>query len=448
MNRAIGHGTANLAHRSALSRRRPRDRFGSLLLLVMLPLAATAEEGTSPSLTLPQLIATAQRDNRDLRAARYAVDIARARLVQAGALPNPRITVDAVDDFAFRSEGGHSASIGISQDFPVAGRISRQKKVAQFDVDLAQTEILDGERRLAGEVAAAAYRLLVAGRQIQSRDSLMAVDERLAKATRTRFKAAEVSELDVNTIALDIRRLAQERALLLSQRKVLLQSLNRLLGRPADFALSVIEPLPAIHAPPPLDVALARAAGRRPDLLAAQLQIDRAHADIALAKAQRWEDWSVAVGVQQDRQSITGVPPQSVDRALRLNFTIPLPLKRNSRGQIAAAEAAAYQAEARMESLRLAVASDVTVAHEELATLQVVLKAYDTDVLGLSERNVNVAEKGYVQGLVSLAEVVQTQRQHGELKSAALATLDQYLQALVRLRRAIGDYPLLADSAP
>lgn len=411
-----------------------------------MPVAADQALGTS--LTLGQLINTAQRDNKDLRVARYAVDIARARLIQAGTLPNPRLNIGGGSDFAFNNDGAYTASVGISQDFPVAGRLLRQKDVARLDVELAQIEIEDAERRLAGEVAANVYRVLIVDRQLQAREALRSIDERLAKTTRSRYKAAEVSELDVNAVTLDLQKLGQERATLDTQRLSLIQALNRQLGRPAATPLAVTEPLPGVDTLPPLEAAVSAALADRPDLRRVQRQVDRADADIALAKSRRWEDWSVGLGVQQDRQVIDGAPSQSADRALSFNVTIPLSLKNRSRGAVAEAEAAADQARARVEALKLDISSEVAAAHAEAASLQTLLKTYDADVLPVAERNVGLAQKGYGQGLVNVLEVVQAQRQQAELRAAALNTLDQYLQALVRLHTAVGDYRQLPDSTP
>ncbi len=446
------HAARHIAAASVVAPIRTRlpclGRTGAVMLAGLLACTALAEEPPGYALTMEQLIATAQRDNKDLRAARYQVDIARARLLKAGALPNPRVTVGMNNDFAFNNEGAYSASVGISQDFPVAGRISRQKQVAQADIELAQAEIMEGERRIAGQVAANAYRVLVLDRQLQSREALQAVDERLVTVTRSRFQAAEVSELDVNTVALDLQKLKQERVLLQTQRKVALQSLNQELGRPADATLTVAEPVPGLNVLMSVDTAVSRALARRPDLRMAQLRIGRAQADVALAKAQRWEDWSVGLGVQQDRLAIVGAPPQGTDRALNLSVSIPLPLKRSSRGQVAAAEAGVAQAEAQADAVALDIGSEIAGAHAELDSLQSLLKTYDSDLLPLSERNVNLAEKGYEQGLVPLLEVVQAQRQLSELKAAALTTLDQYLQTLARLRTATVDFLQPTDTPP
>ena len=425
-----------------------RQVVAAVIVLLFSSRAAVAEDRVGDPMTLDQLVANAQRDNKDLRAARYAVDIARARLVQAGALPNPRVNVGTSSDVTFNNAGAYSASVGVSQDFPIAGRLLRQKEVARVDIALAEAEIEDAERRLAGDVAAGVYRLLVIERQILARDALSAVDERLATATRNRFKAAEVSELDVNAVGLDLQRLNLERALLATQRSVLLQSLNRLLGQSSDAALLVVEPIPAIEAPPALAALLSKAQSQRPDLRAAQLQIDRAEAQIELAKAKRWEDWNVGVGIQQDRLTIDGAPSQRADRELALSVSIPIPLKSRNRGLLAEAQAAAREARARRDALALAVRSEIAAAHAEATSLQMLVNQYEAGLLPIAERNVGLAEKGYGEGLIPIVELVQAQRQQSELKMAALATLDQYLLALSRLHTATGNYPLLVDVAP
>jgi outer membrane protein TolC len=61
---------------------------------------------------------------------------------------------------------------------------------------------------------------------------------------------------------------------------------------------------------------------------------------------------------------------------------------------------------------------------------------------------VRLAQQGYRQGLIPVFDVVQAQRQQAELNSAYLAMLDQYLQALVRLHTAVGDYATGVGDAP
>lgn len=416
----------------------------SLRLVIFLAgstlLSGVNQLANAAGMTLPQAVDIAVQSNKDLQAARYAVEQARARLLQAGLPPNPRLDIAARNDLLFGNKGEYTASVGISQQFPVAGRIARQKEVARVDVALALAEIRQAELKLAGDVTSGFYRVLALNRQIEVRERLIDADQKLVLGTRNRFKAAEVSELDVNAAQLELQRLTQERALLLSQRMTQLAQLNQLLGRSATQALALDDTLPSSEALPSLADQQRQALAVRPDLRFALLNADRARADQALARAQRWEDWTVGVGLEQGRQVIDGAPPQASSRALGLSLSIPLPLLNKNQGRIAEAAAAGNQADARIEALKLSISNEVASAYAEAQRLQQAVSAYQGSMLALSARNVRLAQQGYNQGLISIVEVVQAQRQQGELNMAYLNTLDQYLQSLARLRIATGEY--------
>ena len=411
-----------------------------IFLVSSVLLGSVNRPANAAGMTLPQAIDIAVQNNKDLQAARYAVQQARARLLQAGLPSNPRLDIAARNDLLFGNKGEYTASVGISQQFPVAGRIARQKEVARVDVALALAEIRQAELKLAGDVTSGFYRVLALNRQIEIRERLIDADQKLVLGTRNRFKAAEVSELDVNAAQLELQRLTQERALLLSQRMTQLAQLNQLLGRSATEAIALDDTLPSSDALPSLAEQQRQALTVRPELRFALLNADRARADQALARAQRWEDWTVGVGLEQGRQVIDGAPPQGTSRALGLSLSIPLPLRNQNQGRIAEAAAAGTQADARVEALKLSINNEVASAYAEAERLQQAISAYQGSMLALSARNVRLAQQGYNQGLISIVEVVQAQRQQGELNMAYLNTLDQYLQALARLRIATGEY--------
>lgn len=399
------------------------------------------------TLNLNQLIALAERDNKDLQAARYAIDVARARLLQAGLRANPRLDFAARSDFLFNNEGEYAISAAISQEFPIAGRILRQKDVARVDIALAETEVANAQRRVAEDIAGKVYRLLVSEQQVGTLDSLIGVEAKLAKTTRNRFRAAEVSELDVNTVQIDMQRLMLERSLLQSEQQTLIAALNTLIGRAPATPLNVAGPLPPTNAVPDLQQLQRRALQQRPDFQGALLSVDRAAAEKSLARAQRWQDWSVGLELAQEKQVVLGAPPQGTDRAIGVSVSIPLPLFNKSQGLIAEADANRDQALARVEALRSSILGEVASAHAEATRLQALLQQFGKTMLPISERSVRLARQGYDMGLIPVFDVVQAQRQLSELNKSYLSTLDQFLQALVRLHAAAGDYsPLSLDT--
>jgi outer membrane protein TolC len=138
---------------ASYSRRSAKGYFAVIFSICVVLLAETGHPARADGLALRQLITQALSGNKDLQAARFATAQARARLVQAGVLPNPRLELTNKNDALFKNEGEYTASIGFSQQFPVAGRIARQKDVARVDIDLAVAEIKEAEWKLAGDVA-------------------------------------------------------------------------------------------------------------------------------------------------------------------------------------------------------------------------------------------------------------------------------------------------------
>lgn len=416
-------------------------------LLVASGAAAAAEPPTAGA-TLPQLIDAALRAHPDLQAAGAAVDVAKARLAQAGLRPAPVLDVSNTSDFLFGNDGEYSRSVGISQAFPVAGRLLREKNVARVDIAIAQTEVDDARRKLAGEVMADVYKLLVLDRQIAAQDQRTSADNALAKVVEARFKAAEVSELDVNQVQIDLQAIAQKRSRLEGDRQAAQIALNGLLARPGDAPFAIAERLPAPATLPPLEQLQDQALSHRADLRGAALAVDRADAERALAHASRWDDWTVRFEVSQDRLVLDGGPSQHPNRSLGVSLSVPLPLTRRTEGAIAEAGATGAQAAAKVASLRLAIATEIATARAEATRAQDLLLQDQQTIRPLAERNLRLAEQGYRQGLVPLSDVTQARRQLADICNTDLDSLSDYAQALARLHTAVGDLPLPPASIP
>ncbi|MCZ4725953.1 TolC family protein, partial [Legionella pneumophila] len=77
--------------------------------------------------------------------------------------------------------------------------------------------------------------------------------------------------------------------------------LNQLMGREANSPLSLKRDVIAGKKLPELAFLKTLALKNRPDRQAIALSIHRANADRRLAKAERFADWTVGLGVQQDK---------------------------------------------------------------------------------------------------------------------------------------------------
>ena len=396
-------------------------------------------------LTLHDLMREALAHNHDLGAARAQVDAAFGRLTQAGLRPNPRLNLGDESDRFFGNDGAYSRSIGVTQDFPITGRLARARDVAGVDVARALAEVNEAERKLLGDLEVSYYGIVALDQRIALRERLIAIDDSLVKVSADRQRAGEVSELDVNTATLELERLRQEHAVLTGERGAAIKALAGLVGYAADATPLIDTAPPAIASPQPLPQLTEQALNRRPDLRLLALAADRAEAEVLLARASAWEDWSVSLGIRQDRLFVLGAPGQPADKALMLTVAIPLPLFNRNQGASAAAVADATTAREQGMALQLRIQNQVAGLHEQLSRLVTALNSYTQRTLPLGRRNTELARDAYRNGQLSIADVVQAERQENDLNGSYADTFGEYLRAMGELNTAtVADAPLMS----
>ncbi len=411
-------------------------------MLALLIVRAVSAESLTTNLTPESAVGLALAQNRDLAAARFAIHQAEGRLKQAGLWPNPEFGVGQQADFAFENEGENNFSSGFRQRFPIAGRLAKAKAVGRVDVAQAIAEVRNQERLLAGDVLARAREVLVLREQLQANQEIQDTLGKLARVSEQRAKVAEVSPADVNLAKLELQKAQLARQLLLNQREVAAKALNQLLGRDPQTPLALEGELP-VQAPAQSGADAEREArARRPDRRLAALGIDRAAAEIRLAKALKWEDWSAGLDYTRDDQSFAGTPiGHKLDQFLGLSVSIPLPLWNRNQGNVAVAQATQQRAEAELRALDLRIATEVRTAEERLRRLADILRQYREESLKLSEQNVALTQKGYSDGLVGIVAVIQAQQQFIDLRLNYLAALAEFERALTDWQTATATLP-------
>lgn len=407
--------------------------------------SAPARAQTSPdSFTADEAVRAALADNRDLQAAIETIGIARGRLLQAGRLENPELEGAYADDFAFNAEGERNASVALAQRFPITSRLARQKDVAGREVAIAEAEVRDFVRTLVAEVQGAFYAVRALDERIAINAELVESVRRVEQATARRLEAAEVSPAEVSLLRIERLRLEQEAQRFVREREIAAASLTRLLGRASDEGIAPVGELdPGTPTPP----AAAAEETDRPDLEAARRQIERAGADVDLARAEAWEDWSVGLGYEFDRQVVDGPTPIPTQRDsfLTAGVSVPIPLWNRQQGRIAAAHAELRRSTRAREGLVLRVEEEMRAAEARVRTLRSSVDAYAQQILPEATRSRDLFERGYQQGLVGIAELLQAQRQYNEARALYLELLGDLRQAAIALEAATGSSPHLDE---
>lgn len=404
-------------------------RLSNCAVVLVIAFSATAEP-LAADLTPESAVAAALAANRDLAAARLAIRQAEGRLKQAGLWPNPEFELGRQSDRAFANEGEYGLSTGFRQRFPVTGRLAKAKAVARVDVAQAIAEVRDQERLLAGETLGIGRQLLVTREKLKANQELQNTIRKLIEVSQKRLKVAEVSAADLNLAMLELQKLTLAEAALVNQEEIATTTLNLLLGREPKSHLLVSGTVGAEFETNTVAEISRQALARRPDRQLAALGIDRAGAEIKLAKAQKWEDWTLGFGYSRER-SIFREPARldDTDNLIGLSVSIPFPLWNRNQGRIKEAQATQQRADAELKALELRIVVEVQTTENQMRRWLGILRQYREESIRLAEENIALLQKGYADGLVNITAVIQGQQQLTDLRQSSLEALGDFIRA-------------------
>ena len=381
------------------------------------------------NLTPESAVTTALAENRDLAAARFAIRQAEGRLKQAGLWRNPEFELGGKNDSAFANDGEYDFATGFKQRFPITGRLKKAKAVARVDVAMALAEVRNQERLLAGEALGLSRELLVTQEKLKANQEIQGVIQKVIEVSEKRLKVAEVSAADVNSAKLELQRLALAQATLSNQQEIAATTLNRLLGREPQTPLQMSGATRAEFDTNTVAEISRQAIARRPDRQLAALGIDRAGAEIKLAKAEKWEDWTVGFDYSRSVGKFDAPIGTKTDNFLGVGVSSPLPFWNRNQGRVNEAQATQQRAEAELNALDLRIATEAQTAENQMRRLLDILRQYREESIKLAEENIALLQKGYADGLVTITAVIQAQQQLTDLRLSYLESLAGFVRA-------------------
>ena len=410
----------------------------------LLAFAATAvcAAPIASAITIDEAVVSALSSNLDLRAAYFEVEKARGRLLQAGLWPNPELQFATTTDRPFKDRGERTSSAGFQQAFPISGRLRFAKQVSRVDVAQAMAEIRNRERLLIGEVQRDFIGVLLLRQQIATTREFLGINRSYVDTLTQRKEAAEVSEVDVNLAQVELQRLELETASLQAELSTRELSLKLRLGMEPGQLLAVAGNLDEIAQKFRPEKYQTTMVVNRPDLRQVELGIDRARAEIRLAKAETWADWALGMDYENERaqESDAGL---SNDRFLGVRLSIPLALWNRNQGRVYEQQAAQEQAAAQVEALALTIRNQIATGLARARKLREIVNTYRSSLLPTLTATTNLLATGQREGLIQPTLFIQAQQQRGTLLISSLNAYSNYFQALIDLETASASSPFL-----
>ena len=403
---------------------------------------AGVSSAAASQLSLGGAVQAALMGNRDLAAARFAVKKAEGRLRQAGLLPNPEIEFSGFSDFVSGGEGEGEFTIGLHQMLPLTARLSIAKEVSRVGVAEALREVRNQERLLVAQVQELYVRALAAQRREADGRQARADAGELGKLAGERLAAGQGSLAESALARVEEQRWLTSFTAAATEAESLRLELKTALGLTADMSLQLTENLESA-----VESLRARTAetrpSYRPDVEVALLALDRAGAELRLAKASAWEGIRVGVEYMQDRGMDA---PAGIDTGhfLGVKVSLPLPVWDRKTGEIETSQAAGEQRAAQVRALELEVANGIAAARRRVALLEEQLSLYGRDTQPVIDRAERDMAQGFEEGRVDAKDLLLVRAQNTSLRLESTKILEHLGLALVALEAAAGTHPAVA----
>ena len=394
--------------------------------------------------TSSDLIRRALTSNAEIAAARIDVERSRARLRQAGLRPNPILDFEQTTGRLTGSAGERQTSIGLSLPIQLGGKRARRIELAQAELEAAEAEIADRERRLGAGVRTAYAEALTALRELETTDGLTNLDQQTARIVEVRVTEGDTPPLELNLLRVEIDRLRSRRALAEGRLQAALLQLKNIAGIPAGESLRLREDLdqPALPGPPPSsEEAINVALNTRPDLRLARLTEEVTQAGLRLAKAQATPDVAPFARHSVNRSTFDTTPVGPIsdsDQLLTFGISISLPLFNRNQGAQAEAAAAITQARRRREFVETVVRTEVTSAYARYQAATLALDTFEQGVLERSVQNIRALRGAYEIGAFRITDLLAEQRRFMDSQREFIEALAAKYRALADLQAAMG----------
>jgi cobalt-zinc-cadmium efflux system outer membrane protein len=186
-----------------------------------------------------------------------------------------------------------------------------------------------------------------------------------------------------------------------------------------------------VEAVPNLEELQKTAGDLRPDLRAANKDVDRAGAEFRSQLAQAKVDFTV--GAEYTRQQVNAKA-----NALGFTFEAPLPVSNRNQGEIARAREEQRQAQLRVRAVETAVAGEVETAYQQHLTARRLLENIERRMLQQARDVREITDYSYRRGDATLLELLDAQRAFNETMQAYNEARAEHTRSLYLLESVSG----------
>lgn len=409
----------------------------AILFVGLLPAAAFAQTTLAWQQIKEKFVAT----NPTLKAAQLNIDESRAAEIQAYVRPNPEFTLSADGtqltpyEGIYRPFAGTQISPAISYLHEREHKRELRRDQAEESTAVAESTYLDQERNLLFNLQSAFVQTLQAKAFLDNAKQNLAYWDRELEVFRTRFKAGDLAQVDLNRLRLQRVQFESDfETATVNLRTAKIQLLMLLNDRTPIQEFDVTGPYDFSDDLEPLEEYRRIALDARPDLKAAVQNVDLAKITYQL---------TVANGSTDPTFSLWWTHNPSFNNPYDYNtiggsVSIPLRIFDRNQGQKALTQIDIGRNERLRDANQAQVFNDVDSAYYTIIQNVNLLKPYKTEYLELAADVRDKVAFAYQHGGAALVDYLDAEKAFRDVRLAYINLIGSYLTATAQMDMATG----------
>jgi outer membrane protein, heavy metal efflux system len=409
--------------------------FKAGLLLLCCSCASLSQ--TAERLSLSDAIVLAHRNNPDVLRAQKEIEAAEGRILQAGRIPNPELSVawnESPNVFNFRNANERDISLSQQIEFPT--KRSTRIDVASLDKELAQLNLERTKLLVTARVKQSYYSLLFSEKIIEGLEEQLKHLKDFQQLLTGRYQAGDNNYLDVIRAKVEITRLNNDIADARRERRVRQHQLNITIGRDAGEFLSLADTLshtpwsfPEFFGTSTQDSLLESLTQKSFTMKIAQLSVNRQLAAGELAKTSYLPDFGIGL-TNQKRAEVNNL------WGVEFRMSVPLWFWQEPKGQIEEAMALSDIATGHQTAVARRVRACILNALDLLQVAETQLRAFDESLLMDAQDILSTAITRYQNNQIDVLNLLDVYRTYRAAKFEYVRALHNHAIAVAELESA------------
>jgi len=388
--------------------------------------------------TIEELIQEVLQNNPYIQVALNEWKAAEYKIRSVKGLPDPMVKYGHFGESVETRVGPQENVFGASQKIPFPGKLGLKGKSQGKHAEMLKEKYEAAKREVIKNVKFVYYDIFWVDKAIQTTEGEKAILESLEKVAQRRYESNVTPQQDVIKAQVELSRLIDKLLLLRQNRKSLVAKLNSILNRAQDSELRSITDADPSGFKYEISQLHEIAKGSRQELIAANLDIERAEYEKSLARMDYLPDFTFGVDYIQVGSGETTMPNDGQDAWMgTVAVNIPIwfdKLNAQTKEKKAQLEAARKN----YENVGNNVSYEVEDLYFKILTYKDIISLYKTALIPQSEQAFDAAKTGYETGKVDFLNWLDAERILLQTRLAYYKAIADYQKSIAYLERVVG----------